>query len=238
MNYKKIFKIEPQLILFFGYVIFLLCLFIKTWNVLLVLKIYITSVIVYSLFCYRRDFLLILISPYEIMVKLFENYYLKKYLKVFKKNVPEKAVIILGQSNWFKLKAWIEPSVSLGEIKPIVKYLKLINRDFSFYINVDFEDVEKIMSNKEIREVYFVGHGNSHVFELNTDNSLYYCDFNDEKYEKDFVHQIHCGTPDGKSLIDYVVPDKNKSKCFLIRKSIRTFDIKKEFKRRIKEFDR
>ena len=137
-----------------------------------------------------------------------------------------------------QLKAWIEPSVSLGEIKPIVKYLKLINRDFSFYINVDFEDVEKIMSNKEIREVYFVGHGNSHVFELNTDNSLYYCDFNDEKYEKDFVHQIHCGTPDGKSLIDYVVPDKNKSKCFLIRKSIRTFDIKKEFKRRIKEFDR
>jgi hypothetical protein len=46
-----------------------------------------------------------------------------------------------------------------------------------------------------------------------------------------FLHQVHCGTPHGKSLIDYVVPEKNKGKCFLIRKPINFYEIKRELKK-------
>ena len=90
------------------------------------------------------------------------------------------------------------------------------------------------MSDKNIKEVYFFGHGSSHVFQLNTDDILYYCDYNNNKYGKEYVHQVHCGTKDGKSLVDYVVPEENKKGCFLIRKSINGFDIVKEFKRKTK----
>jgi hypothetical protein len=109
-------------------------------------------------------------------------------------------------------------------------------QDFSFYPDADFNDVEKIMSDKTIKEVYFLGHGDSHSFKLNTDEILYYCDFNDPKYSKEFVHQVHCGTPHGKSLIDYVVPEKNRNKCFLFRKPIDSLDVKKEFKKKMNEF--
>lgn len=73
------------------------------------------------------------------------------------------------------------------------------------------------------------------ILQINTEDYLYYCDFNDpQKYGKEFIHQIHCGTPDGKSLIDYVVPKENQNKCFLFRKPINSFDIQKEFKKRTK----
>ena len=62
-----------------------------------------------------------------------------------------------------------------------------------------------------------------------------HCDFNDPKYGKEFAHQVHCGTSYGKSLIDYVVPEENKAKCFMFRKTIDSGDIVKEFKRRIEE---
>jgi hypothetical protein len=91
------------------------------------------------------------------------------------------------------------------------------------------------MSNKRIKEVYFFGHGDSHVFQLNTDQFLYYCEFNNrEKYGKDFVHQVHCGDPYGKRLIDYVVSEENRVKCFFFNEPIDYFDIRKEFKKRTK----
>ena len=93
------------------------------------------------------------------------------------------------------------------------------------------------MSDKSVREVYFVGHGSSHKFQLGTDDIVYYCDFIDAKYGKDYVHQVHCGTPDGKSLVDYVVPESNRSGCFFVRKLLTTGQIEKELKRRTKEAD-
>jgi hypothetical protein len=239
MNYKDISKIDPKLVIFLGYFILLLLLSIKMWDIRIFVWGYILFVITYCLIHFGRDFVAILISPAEIIYKPIEYWQLNKFLKDFKKkNVPSETVIILGQSDWYKFKAWMQASVSLSEVKPIIKYLESIGRDFSVYTNSNTKDVEEIMRNKEIKEVYFVGHGTSHVFQLNTGETLYYCDFNDEKYRKDFVHQIHCGTRDGKSLIDYVVPDKNKNNCISFRKTINSFDIQKAFKRKIKEISK
>jgi hypothetical protein len=164
-----------------------------------------------------------------------EQYRIKRYLKKFKQNNPTEVAVVLGHSDWTKLEEWTKPNSSLKELKLLVKYLETKKQDFSFYPKANFEDVEKIMSNKNIKEVYFLEHGSSHVFQLNTDDILYYCEFNNERYGKDYVHQVHCGTPDGKSLVDYVVPEKNKSGCFLIRKPITGYRIEKEFKQRMRQ---
>jgi hypothetical protein len=73
---------------------------------------------------------------------------------------------------------------------------------------------------------------------LGTGEYLYYCEFSNGKYEKDFVHQMHCGTEDGKSLVDYIVPDKNKKECFWVKKSITGPYIEKILKKKIREISK
>jgi hypothetical protein len=168
-----------------------------------------------------------------VIIYPINNYLSAQYLKKFKKNVPAHTVIILGQTDWFKLEGWLKTNFLKDEIEALVCYLKAKKQDFSFYTSASLEEVEKIMADKIIKEVYFFGHGDSHRFQLKTDEILYYCEFNNpKKYGKEFVHQVHCGTVDGKSLIDYVVPMENREKCFLFRKPINNSDIRNEFKKR------
>ena len=68
--------------------------------------------------------------------------------------------------------------------------------------------------------------GGTHFFRLSAEEILCYCAFNDSvKYAKNFVHQVHCGTSYGKSLIDYVVPEENRKKCFFSGKKIKSGSI-------------
>jgi len=232
---RKILNIEIKLILFALYLGFLVFLWIWQRNWWFVFYSHLVFVFVFSIFYFGRQFLYIFIAPLMAAAIPVMQFFINRYLKQFKQNVPTEVAIILGHGDWTKLEAWVKPNASLGEIKLLVKYLQLKKQDFSFYPRASLEDVERIMADNTIREVYFFGHGSSHVFQLKTDDILYYCEFNNPRYGKDFVHQVHCGTPDGKSLVDYVVSDSNKSKCFLIRKPITGYRIEKEFKQKIKE---
>lgn len=236
-DFKEILKRTDvgliQLFLYIGALIYLLLKGHGWWSVVFV---HLFFVFVYGIIYSGQEFLLFFLSPITAILFPIQSCLLREYLKNFKQNVPAEVVVVLGQSDWFKLKAWIKHNFLKSEIESLVKYLKAKKQEFSFYPNASFKDVEEIMSDKSIKEVYFFGHGTSHVFQLNTDDFLYYCNFNDyQKYGKEFVHQIHCGTSDGKSLVDYVVPKENQSKCFLFRKSINFFDIKKEFERKTKD---
>lgn len=177
-------------------------------------------------------------APFMAILVPMENLRTKRYLKNFKQNVNAQVVIFLGRYNWFMLETWFRPNFIKSDIVALVNYLKVKKQDFSFYPNARVKDIEKVMSDKSVKEVYFMGHGDSHTFLLSADEILYYCDFNDpDKYGKEFVHQVHCGTPDGKSLIDYVVPVENRAKCFFFRKPINSYDIEKEFKRKAKNIN-
>lgn len=235
-DFKKFLRrIDINLIQFFLYVSALIYLLTTGHSWFLVVFVHFFFIVIYGIIYFQEDFLLFFLSPITAILFPIQNYLLRKYLKGFKQNVPAEVVVVLGRSDWFKLEAWIKHNFLKSEIELLVKYLKAKRQDFSFYSDVSFKDVEKIMGDKRIKEVYFFGHGTSHVFQLNTEDYLYYCDFNNlQKYGKEFVHQIHCGTPDGKSLVDYVVPKENQNKCFLFRKPINFFDMQKEFKRRIK----
>jgi hypothetical protein len=235
---KKILKrTDVGLIQFFVYIGTLIYLLLSGHGLLSVIFAHLFFVVIYGIIYFRQNFLLFSLSPITAVFSPIQNYLLEKYLRNFKQNIPADTVVILGQSDWFKLEGWIKLNFLKSEIEELVKLLKAGGRDFSFYSNASFKDVEKIMSDKNIKEVYFLGHGDSHTFQLKTDEFLYYCDFNDpKKYGKEFVHQVHCGTPDGKSLIDYVVPKENRDKCFLFRRPINSLDIEKEFKKRTKDF--
>lgn len=203
------------------------------WSILFVHSIF---VLLYGVFYFRLEFLQFMMAPVFAIGLPIQSYLLGRYLKRFKQDIPAEAVIVLGQSDWFKLEAWMKHNFLIREIKLLVAYLEKKGQDFSFYSKASLKDVEDIMSNKNIKEVYFFGHGSSHNFQLNTDELIYYCDFADQdKYGKELVHQVHCGTTHGKSLVDYVVPKENQNKCFLFRKPINSKDISKELKRRIND---
>ncbi len=170
--------------------------------------------------------------PIDVLITAIQHRRLRNYLKRFKQNKPAEAVLFLGHPKWSKFEAWVKPNFYKGEVKSIVGYLNEKGQDFSFYPTADFDEVEKIMADRSVKEVYFLGHGNSHAFKLSDDCDIYYCDFNDPKYGKELVHQVHCGTKHGKSLYEYVVPKENWGDCFLIRKLITSCQIKREFRKK------
>ena len=235
---KILLRADIRILLFFSYVSVLLFFLIKgQW--LFAFFVHLLLVVIYGLAYFGYDFLQSFLSPITIIVHPIDNFILMRYLKKFKQNIPAATVIILGQSDWLELEGWLKPNFFKNEIESLVRYLNAKGQNFSFYTHAKFDDIEKIMSNKDIKEVYFFGHGDSHVFQLNTDEILYYCEFNNpDKYGKEFVHQVHCGTLHGKSLIDYVVPKENRAKCFFFRKSIDSFLITKEFKKRLANIEK
>lgn len=232
---RKFLSVDYRLILFFLYVGFLVFLLVTQHNIWTVIYVHFLFVFIFSIFYFGRQFLYIFLAPLMAIFIPVEQYRINRFLKKFKQNTHSEVAIILGHSDWTKLEAWIKPNSGLSELKLLVELLKIKKQDFSFYPRASFGEVEKIMSNKHIKEVYLLGHGSSHIFQLNTDDILYYCEFSNPRYGKEFVHQIHCGTPDGKSLVDYVVPAENRNGCFLIRKPITMIRVEKELKQKIKD---
>lgn len=148
-----------------------------------------------------------------------------------KQNVRLCTVVIVTNFNWYNIEYYINASPTYNDVKIIVEYLLKYRKDFSFYLKPSKEDIDKVMSDSKVREVYFLGHGNSDKFQINVNEVLEYKNFNDKKYYKDFVHQVHCGSKNGRPLRYYIVPKKNWRKCFFFRKGINEEFIVNYFKR-------
>lgn len=234
---RKSDEIEWKLIVFLFYFIFLILTIAITKNLIFVLYLHIALILIFSLYRFGIDFLYVLISPLFVIIYPLNLFQTNRFFKKVPLNKPCHTVVVLAHSNWRRLDAWIKPNFNVGEIKLLYKYLKKKGDDFSFYPKATLKDTNKIMSNKNIKEVYFYGHGTSHLFQLGTDELLYYCEFSNGKYKKEYIHQMHCGTEDGKSLIDYVVPKNNKKECFWVKKSITGPYIEKVLRKKIKEID-
>ncbi len=226
-------KLEMKLVLFFIYIIGLVYAWFTTGNLKGIIYAHLIFVTIFGFIYFFYEFMMFLFSPIYLVMWPIQNWLVKKYIKRFPQNIPSETVIVFGHSNWLTLEGWVKPIFFRKEIKMLIELLKAEHRSFSFYPTAKIKDVKAIMQNTQIKEVYFYGHGDSHSFQLDTDEILYYCDFNHPKYTKEFVHQIHCGDRFGKSLIDYVVPEENQPQCFFFRKKINAPTICKEFKKRI-----
>jgi hypothetical protein len=234
----KVWNIEWKLVGFIFYISFLIASLFTGHTLNQVAIFHLCFVVVFSLFYFGFQFIYILVAPLMPFFMLISQFFARRYLRKFKQNVHEDVVIVLAHSDWTKLEAWVKPNYFVSEIKVLVRYLQKKKQNFSFYTHATMADVESIMRDQNVREVYFVGHGSSHLFQLKTDEILYYCEFNNPMYGKDYVHQVHCGTTHGKSLSDYVVPEGNKQGCFLVRKSITGPFIEKQFENKIKELSK
>ena len=226
---------EFKLLFFLAYVASLLFTWLAGYGLAKVIIIHFLFVLIVSIVSFGPRFAFFLVSPIFAVFLPIQSLLVKRYLRQFPKNSVADAAVILGHADWTKLEAWVKPIFSTSEIKALVKYLRAKNQTFSFYPDATIADVEKVMRDNRIKEVYFFGHGNSHEFQLGTEEILYYCDFNDPAYSKEFVHQVHCGDKYGKSLVDYVVSEENRAKCFFFRKPINGYQIIKEFKGRTRQ---
>lgn len=231
---KFVRRIDVELALFFLGMGGLIYIGISTHSMRATIFSYIFFAIIIGLLYFWRELFAFFFAPIFLLMWIWQHFSVKKYLhkNKFRMNTPAETVVVLGHPNWFLLEGWLKPIFFASEIKQLVKTMRAENRDFSFYPGANLADVENIMNNKSIKEVYFLGHGNSHEFQLGTDEILYYCDFNDSRYTKQFVHQVHCGDKYGKSLIYYVVPEENKAKCFFFREPITGPTVIKELKKR------
>lgn len=225
--------VESRLLLFVAYLCFLVYLFWNTRSWATVLYVHIGMVFIFSIYYFGREFLFIAVAPLTSILIPINEFRTRRILKKYPQNISSEVAVILAYSNWKKLEAWVKPNFFPGEIRTLISYLEKRKQNFSFYPRATLSDVESIMRDKNIKEVYFYGHGSSHVFQLSTDDILYYCEFNRNEHGKEFVHQMHCGTSDGKSLSDYVVPQDHKSECYLVRKSITALDIERDLKNKI-----
>ncbi len=151
--------------------------------------------------------------PIRFLMFLINHIILFFYLKNLKENKPSTTVIVLGKSEYKSPSFWFNPSYDL-ELILLIKYLRLKREDFSLYKNVDIKTLDKIMSNKKIKNVYLVGHGRRHGFMIDSNTIVDYCRYNNKKYKKEFVYQLHCNGGKGVSLVEYVVPKRNQKLCW------------------------
>lgn len=202
------------------------------------------SLLVFFLSCcwyYGWPFLIVILIPFIPLLFLWDicfihkNTKIQKYINNFTLNKPSRAVLILANFKRLSVDYFIKDNYSLKELKAIIEYINARKVDFSIYFKANRSDIIKIMANPEIREVYFIGHGATGSFQLDSDNIIYYEDFNDQKYYKDFVHQAHCGTKEGIPLREYIVPKENREGCFWKDKTITSKIIIKWFGKKTEE---
>lgn len=234
---EKIFnRLDVKLMLTLLYIAYIGYFFVKN-EVRAAIVAHVTTVLIISIFRFGINFVRLLFFPIWFLWIPIEQLISNRYIRQFNNNIPAEAVIILGHSDWLTLKSWIKPNYFDSELKSLVAYLTKKRQGFSFYTRASVDDVKAIMRNPDIKEVYFFGHGDSHVFCLGTSERLYYCDFKCEGYRKKYVHQVHCGTKDGTPLMKYVVPKEHWQECFFFPKEINGDQIIKEFKKRTKMLD-
>ena len=191
------------------------------------------SIIIFHCICNFQIYIIpfIPIFPLVFYVSRSVSGDIKEYLnkKKINQDTHKSTVIIITHFNWYNLDYYINSPITLNSIKAIVEYLEKTKKVFSFYLKASRNDIENIMIDKKVNEVYFVGHGESDKFQINVESSIKYIEFNKKKYSKDYVHQIHCGSKKGVPLRYYVVPKSNWKLCYFRRETIREKIIVKYF---------
>lgn len=228
---RTLMRIETKLVLLLFYTACLFWLFLRN-GILATFGVHVISVSILASIHFGKEFLRIFFFPFLAVIVPVSHLRSTRYVKRFKNNVATEVVVVLGHSDWHKFISWIKPNYFTDELRALVDLLTAKKQDFSFFTEATEKDVNNLMKNPSVKEIYFFGHGDSHVFCLGTDELLFYCEFKGEQFKKEFVHQVHCGTKDGKSLIEYVVPKENRLDCFFFRKEINGPSIIKEFRRR------
>jgi len=156
--------------------------------------------------------LILFFLPVKLLNFLLTEMVLRVHLFHVPKNIPAETVVVIGKNEYSKPSFWVAPNYDM-ELVLILDYLRMKGKPFSVYYESSVETLDEIMADEKIRTVFLVGHGRRHGFVIDKNTVVDYCRYDDPKYGKDFVYQIHCNQGKGKSLVEYVVPKENWKEC-------------------------
>ena len=151
--------------------------YIKILIILIILIIFIISVIIFKLICKYKS-----------------NILKKKYHS----NKHNTAIILITkpyrQNLFRKLESFLTDEVIFLKDIDLEKVLQKFDpKQTKLYININSNNFENIIKNKEIKEVYIYSHGSRYGVFL-VDKYYEYKNLNKYKIpEKDYIAQIHCG---------------------------------------------
>jgi len=157
-------------------------------------------------------FLILFLLPVRAFTFLITEIVIRVRLFHIPQNIPVETVVVIGKNEYRKPSFWLAPNYDT-DLLLLVRYLRLLGKPFSVYYNVSIEKLDEIMGNKDIRIVYLVGHGRRHSYCIDGKTSVDYCRYQDPKFSKDYVYQLHCNGGGGVSLIEYVVPKEHQEEC-------------------------
>jgi Na+/phosphate symporter len=133
---KILLRTDSRIFLFFAYIIALISPLLKGFStkaIVSVIFVHLFFVIIYGLVYFGYEFIQFFFSPILVIIYPISNYLSTQYLKKFKQNIPAHTVIILGQTDWFKLEAWLKNNFFRDELEALVRYLKAQKQDFFLY---------------------------------------------------------------------------------------------------------
>jgi hypothetical protein len=157
-------------------------------------------------------FIILFFLPFRVITFFITEFFLRRRLSHTLKNVPAETVVVIGKNNYSKPSFWVSPNYDT-DLLLIVKYLRMLGKPFSIYYDTSVETLDAIMANEKIRTVYLIGHGRRHGYAIDGNTVVDYCRYNNPKFKKDYVYQIHCNHGRGTSIVEYVVPNENQNEC-------------------------
>jgi len=200
---NNFFKTLIDKIIFFGIILIILyTLYLFFFRIEIALKFG-------GLIYYLVLFVLII---FIIINSLFKYFNLNK-LKKYSKNKNPNTIIIFGIETLAS--SFFYSIYNIRGLNILINYFNQNNIKFKICFNISRLEFDEILNNKNIKNIYLIGHGRKTAFKLNKNELILSYDYQNSKIEKDSIHLYHCTHENGKSLIDFLVSNKNKHKCYI-----------------------
>ena len=130
----------------------------------------------------------------------------------YDESIDHTAIIVIVYSRRYFYKRFF---VYLSGVELLTKGLKKLDEPYVLYRCPTPQRFIEIINKETAKRIWIIGHGVKHGVSFGKE-ILYYCEVG-EAYKKtknapkEYVKQLHCNEYGGKSLIDYICDNKEKS---------------------------
>ena len=103
--------------------------------------------------------------------------------------------VVLQYPDYRRFLTWVTYPVTKGTLKVLIKYLEKKKFKYEILPEVTYNELKKILRDKEIENLILFGHGDTKGFCLGTNKEFIdYDNFRNSNFpKKKIIHQFHCG---------------------------------------------
>lgn len=125
-------------------------------------------------------------------------------LRRIPRNKPAKRIVVLGGAYPALYPLYGDPDYDI-DLLLLVRLLEAKGGEMSIWICKTKEDLIRALTVPGVEEVYLLGHGGDHFFQLGPSELFYYCELADVDLPRTLhLFLLHCGSMGGKTACDYV----------------------------------